>query len=67
MAKTTKRGLTQPKIYLGWEFSRIIEPLTICKHKEYSCEICGTSDEKDKIHTTHKGEGKVAKLMKKKK
>jgi len=35
-----------------------------CKHRVGSCNICGTSDQKDKIHTTKNGKGLIARIKK---
>jgi hypothetical protein len=37
-------------------------PTTACKHGEYECETCGTSDTRDALHTTRGGKGAVARL-----
>jgi hypothetical protein len=46
---------------------REIIPKTKCRHKKGTCDKCGTSDDKDVIHSTKGGNGKIAKLTKKKK
>ena len=62
--RKSKRGKTQPKVFDElFEHVHIIAPKTICKHKEYFCDICGTSDEKDLIHTTQNGQGEVNNLI----
>lgn len=38
-----------------------------CKHGDGSCEICGTSERTDIVHTTKKGKGVVGDLLTKNK
>ena len=40
----------------------VAPPTTACKHGEYECEPCGTSDTRDALHTTRGGKGAVARL-----
>lgn len=37
-------------------------PATACKHGQYACERCGTSDRRDALHATSAGWGRVARL-----
>ena len=39
-----------------------IQHTTKCKHGLGDCEECGTTDRRDVLHTTRGGEGRVAKL-----
>jgi hypothetical protein len=65
MGKRTPKG-TKPVVFAGFDWSCTIEePKTICKHGVYSCDICGTSDRRDTLHTTKGGSGVVGKLTKK--
>jgi hypothetical protein len=45
-----------------WPVSKIES--TVCKHHRGQCDVCGTSDLRDTIHTTENGVGKVGKLSK---
>jgi len=40
----------------------VVPPSTACKHHEHGCEVCGTTDERDKLHATRGGRGVVARL-----
>jgi hypothetical protein len=43
--------------------SIVVPPSTRCKHGEYRCDRCGTSDRVDTIHRTAEGVGEVGKLL----
>lgn len=47
------------------DWYEIIPNTTSCKHKEGDCELCGTYNKTDAIHTTVNGSGKVGSLIKK--
>lgn len=40
----------------------IVKNKTRCKHGEGTCELCGTCDATDEVHTTTDGVGPVAAL-----
>jgi hypothetical protein len=46
------------------EWFQILAPKTKCKHRDGSCQICGTSNQKDEIHTTKNGKGLIARIRK---
>jgi len=52
-------------VYSSIEQDRIhesVEDSTACKHGSGSCEICGTTDRRDVLHTTKNGRGSVGRL-----
>jgi hypothetical protein len=40
-----------------------VPPTTTCKHGTGACEKCGTTNERDHVHTTRSGKGAVARLQ----
>lgn len=40
----------------------VVEPTVKCKHCSGGCELCGTTDRRDVMHTTVRGRGKVARI-----
>ena len=49
---------------ISFEFE-VIPDVTKCKHREGTCEKCGTTDRRDVKHTTQKGRGRVAQIREK--
>jgi hypothetical protein len=47
-------------------YNTIVIHNTKCKHGDGDCEVCGTTDLADRKHSTVNGEGKVARLRRKK-
>lgn len=39
-----------------------VPPTTRCKHGAGSCEKCGTTNERERVHTTRGGKGVVGRL-----
>ena len=39
-----------------------VPPTTTCKHGPGACEKCGTTNERERVHTTRGGQGVVARL-----
>lgn len=58
VAFQAQTGITQT--LAGPESVLEVPPSTACKHGRLSCEVCGTSDRRDAVHTTQGGAGKVA-------
>ena len=53
------RGKTPIIEYFPME---VVPPSTACKHHEHGCEVCGTTDQRDALHTTRGGRGVVGRL-----
>lgn len=45
----------------GWELEPK-EPTTACKHGHDECELCGTTNRRDALHTTVGGRGLFSRL-----
>jgi len=47
---------------LGYNWLTVDPPETACKHGQHGCEVCGTTDRRDRVHVTRGGRGAVGRL-----